>query len=76
MVLVLVCKMSVCIIFSSAVLYGSGVFQILTRPSAAATFRGGGGGNQSQKRFSNFFIFLGLRFLWGDINNMSYEGLD
>ena len=32
-------------------------------------FKGGKG--QSQKRFSNFFSFFGMKLLWDDINNIS-----
>ena len=48
-----------------------------TRPasassSSASTFKGGGGGKgQSQKRFSNFFSFFGMKLLWDAINNIS-----
>ena len=51
------------LLFSSAVPPGSGAFQMPTHPSAS-TLRGGGGGKgQSQKRFSNFFSFFGMKLL-------------
>ena len=44
-----------------------------TRPSSTAssvsTLRGG---KANLKRFSNFFLFFGMKLLWDDINNISF----
>ena len=58
--------------FSSAVPSGSGAFLMPSCPSSVClSVKIEGGRGQSQKRFSNFFSFFGMKLPWDDINNIS-----